>query len=112
MRNCRYLKSLRFDCCDWSACVASDSWGKLDVPPPEMVAHGTPGVFEFVRAPFNGGAVCVCGMTFALNASAIDLRCRRSRVFDELLLFLESFRQGKFSRMERLYLVMPHRDRL
>jgi hypothetical protein len=50
MRGCRNLKSLSLECCDWSACVGSESWGELPVPPAEMIARGTRGVFQFVKA--------------------------------------------------------------
>jgi hypothetical protein len=57
MRGCRNLDSLSFECCDWSACVGSESWGELPVPPAEVIARGTKGVFEFVRAALRGGLV-------------------------------------------------------
>ena len=50
MRSCRNLNDLSFECCDWSACVASESWGELPVPPSGVIAHGTQGVFGFVKA--------------------------------------------------------------
>ena len=109
MRSCRYLEKLEFDCCDWSACVASDSWVELGVPPPEVIARGTRGVFEFVHAALGGGAVCVCGTVFALNALSIDVG-GRGLSFDALMPLLESFRQGKFLWMERLILVMTNLD--
>ena len=57
MRGCRNLKTLSFKCCDWSACVASESWGELPVPPAEVIARGTQSVFAFVRAALSGGLV-------------------------------------------------------
>ena len=54
MRGCRNLKTLFFKCCDWSACVASDSWGELPVPPAEVIARGTESVFQFVKAALQG----------------------------------------------------------
>jgi len=57
MRGCRNLNALSFVCFDWSSCVASASWGELPVPPAEMIARGTQGVFEFVRAALRGGLV-------------------------------------------------------
>jgi hypothetical protein len=57
MRGCRNLNFLFFECCDWSACVGSESWGELPVPPAEVIARGTKGVFEFVRAALLGGLV-------------------------------------------------------
>jgi hypothetical protein len=50
MRSCRNLNNVSFECCDWSACVASESWGELPVPPSGVIAHGTQGVFGFVKA--------------------------------------------------------------
>ena len=57
MRGCRNLNSLSFECCDWSACVASESWGELPVPPAEVIARGTQGVFAFVKAALRGDLV-------------------------------------------------------
>ena len=57
MRGCRNLNALSFECCDWIACVASESWGELPVPPAEVIARGTQGVFQFVRAALRGGLV-------------------------------------------------------
>jgi hypothetical protein len=54
MHGCRSLIILDFKCCDWSACVASDSWGELPVPPAEVIARGTESVFEFVKAALQG----------------------------------------------------------
>jgi hypothetical protein len=60
MRGCRNLNSLFFECCDWSACVGSESWGELPVIPAEVIARGTQGVFAFVRAALRGGLVASC----------------------------------------------------
>ena len=57
MRGCRNLNNLSFECCDWSACVASESWGELPVPPDEVIARGTKGVFQFVKAALRGRLV-------------------------------------------------------
>jgi hypothetical protein len=56
MRGCQKLSFLRFECSDWKACVASDSWVGLPVPPPEVIARGTESVFFFVKAVLRGGA--------------------------------------------------------
>jgi hypothetical protein len=56
MRGCRNLRNLSFECSDWNACVASDSWAGLPVPPPEVIARGTRSVIPFVRAVLQGGA--------------------------------------------------------
>jgi hypothetical protein len=56
MRGCQKLSVLRFECSDWKACVASDSWVGLPVPPPEVIARGTQSVFSFVKAVLQGGA--------------------------------------------------------
>ena len=56
MRGCRNLTFLSFRCIDWSACVASESWGELPVPPAEVIARGTQGVFEFVKAVLKRGS--------------------------------------------------------
>ena len=56
MRGCRNLNSLSFECCDWSACVASESWGELPVPPAEVIARGTGSIFRFVKAVLQGGS--------------------------------------------------------
>ncbi len=57
MRVCRNLTQLNFQCLDWSACVASESWGELPVPPAEVIARGTRAVFEFVKAALRGDLV-------------------------------------------------------
>ncbi len=56
MRGCQKLSALSFECSDWEACVASDSWVGLPVPPPEVIARGTDSVFSFVQAVLQGGA--------------------------------------------------------
>ena len=56
MRGCRNLVQLYFDCLDCSACVASDSWGELPVPPAEVIARGTESMFRFVKAVLQGGS--------------------------------------------------------
>jgi len=56
VRGCRNLIVLSFDCSEWEACVASDSWVGLPVPPPEVIARGTRSVFAFVRAVLQGGS--------------------------------------------------------
>ena len=56
MRGCRNLVDLSFDCLDCSACVASDSWGELPVPPAEVIARGTGSIFRFVKAVLQGGS--------------------------------------------------------
>ncbi len=57
MRGCLNLSDLRFDCSNWKACVASDSWVGLPVPPPEVIKRGTQRVFAFVKAVLQGGSV-------------------------------------------------------
>ena len=108
MRGCRNLRELSFDCCDWSACVASESWGELPVPPAAVIARGTEGVFEFVREISRGG-VFVSGSFFATNFYSINLSGRRLD-FDVLLPFLESFQQGKFFKLHYLKLVGSSQD--
>jgi len=56
MRGCQKLSELHFQCSDWKACVASDSWVGLPVPPPEVIARGPESVFFFVKAVLQGGA--------------------------------------------------------
>ena len=56
MRGCQKLSGLHFQCSDWKACVASDSWVGLPVPPPEVISRGTESVFFFVKAVLQGGA--------------------------------------------------------
>ena len=106
MRGCRNLSRLSFDCRDWSACVASESWGELPVPPPDVIARGTHGVFEFVRAMLNGGAVVLRGSVFAADCECIDLEGRNLNE-DELLPLLQSFnKQGKMRKLLTLNLVI------
>ena len=54
MHGCRNLDGLLFECINWSACVASESWGELPVPPAEVIARGTESVFQFVKAALRG----------------------------------------------------------
>jgi len=56
MLGCRNLTFLDFECSDWKACVASDSWVGLPVPPPEVIKRGTRSVVSFVQAVLRGGA--------------------------------------------------------
>ena len=56
VRGCRNLNDLKFRCSDWKACVASDSWVGLPVPPSEVIARGTDSVVSFVKAVLQGGA--------------------------------------------------------
>ena len=56
VRGCHKRGVLSFECSDWKACVASDSWVGLPVPPPEVVARGIDSVFPFVKAVLQGGA--------------------------------------------------------
>ena len=104
MRGCRNLDSLSFECCDWSACVGSESWGELPVPPAEVIARGTKGVFEFVKAMLSGGGFHIRGEVVSMKSEIIDLS-RRNLIEGELLPLLESFRDGKFPRMQWLNLV-------
>ena len=103
MRGCRDLSHLSFDCRDWSACVASESWGELPVPPADVIARGTDGVFESVRVVF-GGAIVIRGSVFAADRNRIDLEGRNLNE-DELLPLLESFKQGKLRNLHTLNLV-------
>ena len=109
MRGCRNLRELSFDCCDWSACVASESWGELPVPPAAVIARGTEGVFEVVQAMSRGGAVCVSGTVFATDISDIDIRGRNFDIETSLPL-LESVREGRFPRLRTINLVISSRD--
>ncbi len=104
MRSCRNLNNLSFECCDWSACVASESWGELPVPPAEVIARGTQGVFLFVRAALLGGFT-LRDKFFSIEHEEIDLS-RRNVNEGELLPLLEGLRDGKFSRLKRMKLVM------
>ncbi len=105
MRGCRNLKSLSFECCDWSACVASESWGELPVIPAEVIARGTQGVFAFVKAMLSGGGFHIGGEVVSMKSETIDLS-RRNLIEDDLLPLLESFRDGKFSMVHRMKLVI------
>ena len=104
MRGCRNLSNLSFECCDWSACVASESWGELRVPPAEVIARGTQGVFEFVKAMLRGG-FHIRGEVFSMKSENIDLS-RRNLSEDELMPLLESFRDGKLSALNSMKLVI------
>ena len=56
LRGSKHLDSLYFDCSRMRRCVASDSWGDLPVPPPEVISRGTESVFQFVQAVLRGGS--------------------------------------------------------
>jgi hypothetical protein len=103
MRSCRYLETLEFDCCDWSACVASDSWAGLDVPPSDVIARGTEGVFEFVKDALQD-AVYFGGKRFEWDCESIELDCLKLSE-DKLLPILKMIKDGKFSRLQGLKLV-------
>ncbi len=102
MRGCRNLKTLSFECCDWSACVASESWGELPDIPAEVIARGTEGVFEFVKVMLS---IHILGEVFSMDIESIDLS-RRNLSEDELLPLLENFRDGKLSWLKRMKLVI------
>ena len=104
MRSCRNLNKLSFECCDWSACVASESWGELPVPPAEVIARGTQGVFDFVRAVLLVRFVSR-DEVFQMDCEEIDLS-RRNVNEVGLLPLLEGFRDGKFLRLKRMKLVI------
>ena len=104
MRGCRHLSHLSFDCRDWSACVASESWGELPVPPADVIARGTDGVFEFVRAMLRGGAIVLRGSVFAADCERIDLEGRNLNE-DELLPLLSSLKT-KLKKLHTLNLVI------
>ena len=70
-----------------------------------MIARGTDGVFEFVRAMLGGGAVFIRGSVFAANCGQIDLEGRNLSE-DELLPLLESFKEGKLRNLLTLNLVI------
>jgi hypothetical protein len=110
MRGCLGFQNLRvlsFECSDWSACVESDSWGELPVPPARMIALGTKGVFEFVKEHRFIGSILFCGEVFAMNCNVINLQ-NRNLMEDELLPLLENFGKGKFSSLQTLNLVITH----
>ena len=110
MRGCRNLRELSFDCCDWSACVASESWGELPVPPAAVIARGTEGVFEFVQATLRGEVgVYVSDEIIATDVALIELR-GRNLSFETLLPLLGSFVEGKFLRLQMLLLVISSCD--
>ena len=104
MRGCRNLNNLSFECCDWSACVASESWGELPVPPAEVIARGTQGVFQFVKMVPIGGII-ISGVAYSIECTYMELS-RRNLHDDDLLPLLEGLRVGKFSRLMILNLVI------
>jgi hypothetical protein len=107
MLRCQTFNLLSFDCINWSACVESDSWGELPVPPAGAIARGTQGVFEFVKAMLRGGAVSLRGEVFAMDCNVINLQ-NRNLMEDKLLPLLENFGKGRFSSLQTLNLVITH----
>jgi Ran GTPase-activating protein (RanGAP) involved in mRNA processing and transport len=103
MRGCRNLVDLAFDCCHWGACIASDSWNDLPVPPVEVIQRGTREVFKFVKAVLLQELFVFGRKFFALNCESIDLNGLKLSE-DKLLPFLESFKEGKFSILKELKL--------
>ena len=77
------------------------------MPPAGVIARGTQGVFQFVTAMLRGGAVSLCGKVFETNSFLINLQSRNLSE-DELLPLLETFREGKFSSLRTLNLVITH----
>jgi len=110
MRGCHNLNTLSFECLNWSACVASESWGELPVPPAEVIARGTRGVFEFVRGVFEFvramllGGFCIRDEVFTHECVHIDLS-RRSLNDSELLPLFKSFRDGNLMKLKGMKLV-------
>ncbi len=105
MRGCQNLAILNFQCLNWSACVASESWGELPVPPAEAIARGTQGVFEFSKLMLREESFYIRGEVFTTEHENIDLS-RRNLSEDELLPLLKNFRDGKLSRLAGLQLVI------
>jgi hypothetical protein len=105
MRGCQNLAILNFQCCDWSACVASESWGELPVPPAEVIARGTQGVFLFVKVMLREESFHIRGEVFSTEHENIDLG-RLNLSEDELLPLLKNFRHGKFLSLAGLNLVI------
>ena len=105
MRGCRNLNTLSFDFCDWSACVASESWGELPVPPAEVIARGTEGVFGSVQAMLRDGYFHIRGEVFSMKSKNIDLSGRNFSE-DELLPLFENFRFVELSGLNSMKLVI------
>ena len=105
MRSCHNLIDLDFECSDCSACVASDGWGDLPVPPPKVIARGTQSVFQFVKEMLRG-AILLRDEVIRIDCHLIDLKKDRKLSEDELLPLLKSLREGKFSELRRLNLVL------
>ncbi len=115
MRGCRNPNGLWFDCCDWRACVASDSWDGLPVPPPEIVARRTDSVVRFVKAVFQGGAfasrscrVMVVGpqmVRVSSRALSLEPHCSSTEVW----LTLAAGRQDQLDQRAERRIVAAHR---
>ena len=82
----------------------SESWGELPVPPAEVIARGTQGVFQFVKMVPIGG-IMMGGVAYSIECEHIKLS-RRNLHDDDLLPLLEGLRVGKFSRLMILNLVI------
>ena len=82
----------------------SESWGELPVPPAEVIARGTQGVFQFVKMVPIGGII-ISGVAYSIECERMELS-RRNLHDDDLLPLLEGLRVGKFSRLMILNLVI------
>lgn len=98
------LSKLCYECCDWTACVASDCWGGLPVPPSGVIACGTQAVFDFVHASFHWHIGCAIGPVFSLDVGRIYLRDRNFGI-EILLPLLHCITEGKFRNLAFLDLV-------
>ena len=77
------------------------------MPPAEVIARGTQGVLEFVKAMLLIGSISLRGEVFGMNCDVINLQSRNLSE-DELLPLLEAFKEGKFSSLHTLNLVITH----
>jgi hypothetical protein len=111
MRSCQNLSALSFCCVNWGDCITSDSWKDLPVPPVEVIQRGTQGVFEFLDDERQSCAARCLRMH--AEKQFVLSRIDRERIDgsgfklskNNLLLLLETFREGKFSMLQKLNLV-------
>ena len=76
----------------------------MPVPPPDVIACGTRGVFAFLQPILRGDAIWLRGKVFASDCDTIDLSSENIGE-EELMPLLASFKLGKFSRLRTLNLV-------
>jgi hypothetical protein len=104
MRGCKHLNALFFSCLNWRDCFQSDSWKDLPHPSRFGIQQDTQSVFAFIKGVLQKEILIHRGSLFRKDCVSIDLSgCGLSD--DELIPFLQVFKEGKFVNLQELDLV-------